>query len=304
MSKPLPKEDFRATRFSLEPSDFALGSEFPDPPPRDLISKKTWNDIVSLPDDVAIRTSNDFGGILKDVVEFQSELVCVSLAMQDLQISTGRKKQDSPILYVLLPVSEDLAASIYNATTGYYRAAFSALRNVVENMAIGLHLELSGDHALFQSWVSNGDLMFGPVADTISRCKAIHELEEHLSAATGDNFFRQRKQKSLHDSGGFARRLFGGLSRYTHGRPGYTDGDMRESNGPVFVPKAFIEWAIAFVQAYGFGLIVCRLAQPNLRSLGTWSKNSLEGLFNQATARLRPQDDGTKLFQNLPVKFW
>ncbi|HTX22058.1 MAG TPA: hypothetical protein VMD27_09425 [Candidatus Aquilonibacter sp.] len=58
MAKPLPNDDFRAVRIALEPSDFALGSEIPDLPPKDLISKETWNHLVGLPDDVAIRTSN------------------------------------------------------------------------------------------------------------------------------------------------------------------------------------------------------------------------------------------------------
>jgi hypothetical protein len=116
MAKPLPKEDFRAVRIVLEPSDFAIGSEHPDPPPKDLISEKTWNHLVGLPDDVAIRTSNDFGSILKEVSEFQSELVNVSLAMQELVSQAGSKVEESPICHVLLVTSDELAASIYNVT--------------------------------------------------------------------------------------------------------------------------------------------------------------------------------------------
>jgi hypothetical protein len=59
MPKPLPLEDFRAVRIVLEDDDFALVPENPDHPPWDLIDRDTWNSIVTLPDDVGIRTSND-----------------------------------------------------------------------------------------------------------------------------------------------------------------------------------------------------------------------------------------------------
>jgi hypothetical protein len=302
MAKPLPNDDFRAIRVVLEPSDFAVGSEFPDPPPIDLISKETWNHLVGLPDDVAVRTSNNFGGILKEVSEFQSELVNVSLALQDLITQAGLKVEGSPICHVLLAATDELAASIYNGLIGYYRVAFSALRNVVENLAIGLHLELSSDLVRFQSWLAGDiELKFGWAADNAPQNKAVSDFETYLTAAITDNLFRQRAGTN---PGGFARRLFGKLSKFTHGGPGFTDGDLRESNGPVFVPPAFIDWAIAFIQVCAFCLIACRLAQPRLRGLGSWSKMSVEQLFNQASCRLRAKDDGAKLFQNLPVNFW
>ena len=302
MAKPLPTEDFRAVRVVLEPSDFALGAEFPEPPARDLISKKIWNHIVGLPDDVAIRTSNEFGSILEDASDFQSELVCLSLALQDLVTQSGSKVEDSPICHVLLSATDELAASIYNCLTGYYRVAFSALRNVVENLAIGLHLELSGDQHRFQSWLAGSEeLKFGWAADNAPKNKAVGDFEARLEAEIADNLFRQ---KGGTNPGGFARRLFGKLSKFTHGGPGFTDGDMWKSNGPVFVRTAFMDWAICFVQVYSFCLIACHLAQPKLDRLGNWSKMSLEQLFNKASGKLNAKHDGTKLFQNVAAKFW
>ena len=302
MAKALPSEDFRAVRVTLEPSDFAVGSEFPEQPPKDLISKETWNELVGLPDDVAIRTSNEFGTILKEASDFQSELVGVSLALRDLVMDSGRKEEDAPICHVLLAAGDELAASIYNSLTGYYRVAFSALRNVVENLAIGLHLELSGDQHRFQSWLAGGEeLKFGWAADNASKNKAVGEFEARLEAEIADNLFRQKKGTN---PGGFARRLFSKLSKFTHGGPGFTDGDMWKSNGPVFVPTAFTDWATSFIQVYCYCLIACRLAQPKLDRLGKWSKMSLEELFNQASAKLPAKDDGTKLFQSVAANFW
>jgi hypothetical protein len=302
MAKPLPTEDFRAARIVLEPSDFALGSELPDSPPRDLISKEIWNHIVGLPNDVAIRTSNEFGSILKDLSDFQSELICVSLAVQDLVTQSGSKVEDSPICHVLMAATDELAASIYNSLTGYYRVAFSTLRNVVENVTIGLHLELSGDQHRFQSWLAGSEeLKFGWAADNAPKNKAVRDFEARLEINIADNLFRQ---KAGTDPGGFARRLFVKLSKFTHGGPGFTDGDMWKSNGPVFVPAAFMDWATCFIQVYSVCLIACHLAQPKLDRLGKWSKMSLEQLFNNASGKLNVKDDGTKLFQSLAAKFW
>jgi hypothetical protein len=61
MSRPLPTSDFRAIRIVLEPDDFALSSGEPDPPPSDLIDENIWHGIMTLPDDVSVRTSNHYG---------------------------------------------------------------------------------------------------------------------------------------------------------------------------------------------------------------------------------------------------
>jgi hypothetical protein len=57
--KPLDPNDYRAFRLTLEPDDFALGPDQPDEPPSDLIDKATCESMMSLPDDVSIRTSNE-----------------------------------------------------------------------------------------------------------------------------------------------------------------------------------------------------------------------------------------------------
>ena len=303
MAKPLPKEDFRSMRIVLEPHDFAWGSENPERPPKDLILKETWKEIVSLPDDVAIRTSNNYGQILKELSEFQYQLLDVLSAVREIAKKAGADVNKSPICHVVFFAYEDLQASIYNALTGYYRIAFSALRNVLENFTVGLHLELLADSAQFEIWFkgnhSSRDFLFGWGADNLPQHKSVSDLEEQLTKSAGDNFFRQR---SPVDPGGFVRRLFGQFSKYVHGKPGCSHGDIWGSNGPVFVPDSLIDWAINFVQVYSFCLIACRLAYPSLNKLG--ARETLEGLFIQATQRLTVENDGKKLYESLPGGFW
>src|SRR6266571_4594011 len=75
MSKRMPLSDFRAVRIVLEPDDFALGSDEPDPLPSDLISEDMWRGIVGLADDVVIRTSDHNGRALGETYRLWSEWV-------------------------------------------------------------------------------------------------------------------------------------------------------------------------------------------------------------------------------------
>jgi hypothetical protein len=49
MVSKLNSEDFRSSRMILDPDDFALGDEEPDPPPSDLIAREVWEGIMTLP---------------------------------------------------------------------------------------------------------------------------------------------------------------------------------------------------------------------------------------------------------------
>jgi hypothetical protein len=75
MPRSLDPSDFRAVRIVLEPSDFGLGDDILEPPPSDLIDKDTWLSMMTLPDDVAIRTSNYHGTALEKLHDIWGALV-------------------------------------------------------------------------------------------------------------------------------------------------------------------------------------------------------------------------------------
>lgn len=80
--KSLHANDSRAFRLMLEPDDFALGSDQPDKPPSDLIDKDIWESTKSLPDDVSIRTSNEYGKTLKTLGFYWDQWNCLVGALQ------------------------------------------------------------------------------------------------------------------------------------------------------------------------------------------------------------------------------
>jgi hypothetical protein len=84
-------------------------------------------------------------------------------------------------------------------------------------------------------------------------------LRDHLRATVNDSLFDQRNSS---DEGGFARRIFGGVSNYTHSRPGHADSDMRESNGPIYVKSAFNHVAWTQFEVMGLCLVLLLIARP------------------------------------------
>ena len=75
MPKLLPLTDFRARRTVLIRRDFDYAPK-PAPPPSDMIDEETWTSVVTLPDDVAVRTSDHHGTTIKQLPAGVSAALC------------------------------------------------------------------------------------------------------------------------------------------------------------------------------------------------------------------------------------
>lgn len=249
MSKHLPLSDFRAVRVVLEPDDFAVSDDKPDPPPSDLISKKTWSSIMNLPDDVAIRTSDHNGKALGEAHWLWAHWIEAVGETQDAMFNP------------MLDACDELAAATFNAMHGYYRAAFSVLRNVLELMTIGLWGALSNSPQ-YTSWRNgSGEIKFGTACDQLSSKNLLSAFNAQMRAA-GHQSLWDAQGKSL--PGGYCRRLYKDLCNYAHSRPGFTDGDLRESNGPIYVAGVFFDWYYAYLRTVSLCSIFMLLARPHV----------------------------------------
>jgi hypothetical protein len=74
-----------------------------------------------------------------------------------------------------------------------------------------------------------------------------------------DNLFDQR---TPNDEGGFARRIYSGISEFSHSRPGHSDADMRDSNGPIYVKSAFNHFAWIQFETLGLCFVLLLIARP------------------------------------------
>lgn len=289
----LRNSDFRARRYILEKKDFAL-VEGRYPGPVDLIPRATWKSIIGLPDDVSIRTSDRFGTELKKLWDYWGILVRVVLGLQRLVT----EPRESPVTIATSDAADEFSAATYCALVGYYRVAFSCLRNVLEQCTIATQLELVGDAQSFVDW-QNGEerIKFGWAADMLPRRVNVQALEQHLDSAVRDSLFRQSPK-------GFARRLFVNLSKYTHGTAGFTDADMRESNGPIFVPKAFMDWYVAALKTCAIILHEIKLAVPRLKNLPYGPPSMTVDEFRAQMVDEIPTDDRDRPLLQAMADFW
>jgi hypothetical protein len=242
MPKQMDPSDFRAIRRILEPDDFALGGEEPDPPPSDLIQEETWNGIMTLPDDVAMRTSDHNGKALGEVYWLWGKWIK----------ATG-ETPDVTLFGPMLDAFDDLQSSIFNALHGYYRAGFSALRNVLEVMTVGTCGSLSGSqqHASYRA--GSTEFSFGAACEQLSHESRLDWFNSSMRAAGYQSLWDPRDALL---PGGFARRLYRELCNYAHTRPGYTEADLWESNGPIYAVKVFRDWYYAFLRT----VLICSIS--------------------------------------------
>lgn len=250
------KKDFRYSRYKLPPEAFAFRPEGPEPPPRDVIEKEVWRNIVSLPDDVSIRTSNDYGTQLK--------------AMNDLWFSViemcSPETQDA-WHYTLLDMAEGLQASTFNALCGYYRVAASCLRATLENIIAGVYLQLERSTEDAVRWQKGElEIKFGFGCDQLLRNSQIQGIESHLEKEMKYSIFRQRQQGV---EPGWARWLFGELSKYTHANPTHSEGSLWEgSNGPIFIHSSFRRIYAHYLDVCALLYVGGKLCRPYLKVPG------------------------------------
>jgi hypothetical protein len=241
----LPETDFRARRTVLIREDFAYAPK-PAPPPSDLIDKATWDSIVTLPDDVAVRSTNYHGTTVRQLHD-----------LWEAWVDCYGEKQDC-MFPVLLDAGDDFQAATYNVLTGFYRLSVAALRSALELTTIGTWAQVCGKQKEFRSWRSGKfPLSFGQACDGL--CGSTSVLRDHLQATVNDSLF---DQKTPPNEGGFARRTFGALSEFSHSRPGYSDGDMRESNGPIYVGSLFNHVAWMQFETLGLCFVLLLIARP------------------------------------------
>jgi hypothetical protein len=245
----MPIHDFRAVRIVLEPNDFALGSEAPDPLPSDLVAPKTWRALTVLPDDVAIRTSDHHGEALAE----SYSLCC--------RWSEATGYDADPLFDPMLDAGNDLDNSIFNTLHGYYRAGFSALRSVLELLTIGACGSFANNRQIYADWRSGtAEFSFGSACTRLAVEPMLDRLNSELRLSGQSLFDPKDSTRGL--AGGHARRWYGELCDYAHSRPGFADGDLWCSNGPIYVAEVFRHWRRAWLQTVSLCAVLVLLARP------------------------------------------
>lgn len=258
MSKPMPLCDFRAVRTVLEPDDFALGSEEPDPPPSDLVSPETWRYLTVLPDDVAVRTSDHNGEALSESYSLVSQWTVV----------VGEDYDANPLFGPMLDAASDLENSIFNALHGYYRAGFSALRSALELITIGACGSFANNRQIYDDWRSGSvEFSFGAACSRLAAEPMLDRFNSEMRRSRQSLFDPKDPSRGL--AGGHARQWYGELCNYAHSRPGFADADLWCSNGPIYVAEVFRNWRRAWLHTVSLCGVLVLLVRPGAERMET-----------------------------------
>lgn len=252
MSKPLPTDDFRAVRWVLEPADFAAGGDQPEPPPSDLVERPTWDALVGLPDDVAIRTSNHHGTELK-LLGGLYEAWVDARGWEDFPYD--------PVFEVMLDACDEFESAAFFLLCGYYRQAIACLRNALELVCIGCYGQSPERTPTCRGWRSASQkLSFDVACGGLAKEPAALSVVPDLGGSIGERIFGR---KSPGRAPGWARDLYDRLSDFAHSRPQFMNVDLWKSNGPVYDREAFRLVLGLFAEVYAVCYIAVKLAKPS-----------------------------------------
>jgi hypothetical protein len=250
--------DARSCRLLVDPEVFLNGS---NPPPTDLIDPSVWSYLMHLADHASITTSNHHGTLLSRLYALDRSWVNAIGDDRDF-ISTA-----------MVDVMDEFPASIFLLLHGFYRQSISALRNVLETTLVGTYLQLSDDREAFNSWRAGMEVGFGQAADKASSIPAVVAFESRLRKALGDDLLSQRSSTS---AGGWSRRLYRRLCEYSHSRPGRTNADLWQSNGPIYVARNVRRVASVYIETFSLVILLVRIARSG-RQLPSDVRGGFEG---------------------------
>lgn len=204
---------------------------------------------LGLPGDVAVRTSNHHGRALGQVCAQHSRWI----------IAVG---EDGDALFdAMLDAGDDLENSAFNALHGYYRAGFSALRSVLEVMTIGTCGSFARNRQSYEDWRSGAaEFSFGSACAKLSSESKLAGFNADLRKSGPSLFDAKGRTREL--PGGPARQWYAKLCNYAHSRPGFAEGSLWQSNGPIYVREAFREWHRAWLHTVSLCAVLILIARP------------------------------------------
>jgi hypothetical protein len=257
--------DFRSKRSKLSPESFAIAPDV-EPEPSDPIDEETWTELVYLPDDVSIRTSDFHGTLLKQANDAWGWWVSLMLDIQ----SVVETPSDDPLSLSSILVTDELQASTFTMMTGFYRQSISALRSALEALVMGVYFHRFPDAKQFERW-AGGELgeqvSFSRARSTLARTEPFSMFNNQPGEIT-----------SLMKQGGWVDFLYNTFSGFSHGRPFYVNrfGDRIPtmnvelwggSNGPIYEEQSIRLWNAYYFDICLLALLLVGLAEPRLVQL-------------------------------------
>jgi hypothetical protein len=246
----LPEGDFRGRRRYLAPWLFALPGDDgvrTYPPPSDLVSEETWDGVMILPTDVALKTSS-----------WEGSLICRLAALHSEWIFSWPTDGEAPFMEeAALLAGEEFDALVFNTLHGYYRHAIACLRTALEALIVSASLAVTNNQTLFDRWrKGQRQIRFGQARAWLRDSPTGKQIESDAAPA------------SVFGNGAtsWTTTRYARLCAYTHNQAGYQSVDFWESNGPIFVPAALRVVEKESRETLALAYLLLRLGWPGFRS--------------------------------------
>jgi hypothetical protein len=248
MVRKLHSKDFRARRLILDPEDFAVTNGEPDPPPTDLISEEAWNGIMTLPGDVAIRTTSYQGTRVAILYELWSGWVHAT-------------PHGGIVAEAMMDSADDFAVALFNLLHGFYKPSISALRNALEAMTLACACEAGGGSRKWDAWRAGEQIKFKLECDKLQALPKFRALEDKAREAAGVSIY------AGDDSGrnAWARNLYQRLSKFAHARFDSRNAGLWNSNGPIYSAEGMRIAYHAYLETYSLLLLIAKVSVADLK---------------------------------------
>jgi hypothetical protein len=246
----LARGDFRRIRRYLAPHLLAWPDDDDDPgtypPPSDLIPEESWDHVMTLPTDVALKSSSYEGSVIARLATLESQW-----------IFSWPGEREAPFMEeAALLADEEFDALVFNALHGYYRQAIGCLRNALETMMAAAALAVTNNRELFDLW-RRGEQQIG-------FRRARRWLRDSTEGMKIDGDIAPLSVFGDDDSS-WTKSRYARLCAYAHSQGGYNNADFWESNGPIFVPRALAVVEQEFRETLALSYLLLRLGWPTYR---------------------------------------
>lgn len=242
MVRPLDPSDFRAYRKILEPDDFALWDGEMDPAPTDLMSEVAWDSIMTLPNDVAVRTTSYQGERIELLYDLWAGWI-ESMPRQSI------------VAEAMLDSADDLSAAVFNLVHGFYKQASSSLRSALETTALACECTLTRSPKRWKAWQSGSEVRYADICKGLAVQDKFLALETNSRAATGGSIFPDQNGHGK----AWGRNLYHRLSKFSHARGDSTNGHLWKSNGPIYSEDGMRVSYHLYVEAYALLIILLKV---------------------------------------------
>jgi hypothetical protein len=213
--KTLDASDHRALRVYLTADDYGL-HEGPAYEPKGALPEETWRSLTSLTDNAVLQTTDYYSNAVETLND---------MAQSWLDIHDGVPEK-TPLRMQCLAVHDGFQGSLFNAIHAWYRIAGITLRCAFEDMLIGMYYQDKPDR-----WPEFQEVITGK-ARSPQRREVDTELLRHMPQD-----LLNRANRLYQDE----------LSVYVHR---ISEGEIWESNGPLFRHEALELWIRQFDQAF------------------------------------------------------